>query len=92
MSSDSELTPDLVEMASTELQRLAEELSTIAPPATLRVQHDLLVQAARLGVIATSLRMEAARSGDPAALRNAKSAASGAVLMINRACEGIRCP
>jgi hypothetical protein len=91
LSSYEEVTLDRLRMAAAELQRLAQELTGITPPESLRAQHNLVVQAARLGITATTLRMEAASTSDAATLRNAASAASGAMLMLNRACEDIGC-
>lgn len=92
MSTAAEVHSEQLQMVMTELERLAQELSTIDPPETLKAHHAMLLQAARLGVIGSSLRIEAARTGESATLRNAMSAASGAVLLLNRVCEDIRCP
>jgi len=91
ITSSPDLTLEQLQMASSEFQRLAQEFSTFDPPASLRAHHDLLVQSARLGVIAAAMRMEALSSGDLPTLRNASSAASGAVLLFNRACEDLGC-
>jgi hypothetical protein len=91
IGSAAELSLDRLQMANGELRRLSEELAALEPPPTLRGHHDLLVQSARLGVIATSMRMEALGSSDGAMVRNANSAASGAVLLFNRACEDLGC-
>jgi len=91
IGSAAELPLERLQMAGGELQRLSQELAAIEPPSALRTHHDLLVQSARLGVIATSLRMEALVSGDAPTLRNANSAASGAMLLFNRACEDLGC-
>jgi AMIN domain len=71
--------------AMQEFDRLRGDLEAIKPPETLRVQHDLLLQAARLGSTAARLRLEAIESGDGAVRRNAASAAAGATLMLDRA-------
>ena len=68
-----------------EFDRLREELSAIRPPETLRAQHDLLLQAARLGSTAAKLRFEAVQSGNNALRRNSASAAAGATLLLDRA-------
>ena len=68
-----------------EFDRLREELDAIKPPETLRGQHDLLMQAARLGSTAARLRLEAVQTGSLAIRRNAASAAAGAHLMLDRA-------
>ena len=71
--------------AMEEFDRLRDELSAIRPPETLRAQHDLLLQAARLGSTAARLRFEAVQSGNNALRRNAASAAAGATLLLDRA-------
>jgi hypothetical protein len=91
IGSSAEMTTDRLQMAGSELQRLSQELAAVEPPASVRGHHDLLLQSTRLGIIATSMRMEALSSGDSATLRNANSAASGAVLLFNRACEDLGC-
>jgi hypothetical protein len=68
-----------------EFDRLRDELDTIKPPETLRTQHDLLLQAARLGSTAARLRLEAIQNGSDAVRRNAASAAAGAMLLLDRA-------
>lgn len=91
MSSDSDVPFERLQTMAAELERLAQELSAITPPETIRPQHDLVLQTARLGVMATTLRMEAIRTGDRGTYRNAMSAASGAVLSLTRVCEELRC-
>ena len=71
-------------MAMLEFDRLREELGAIKPPETLRTQHDLVMQAARLATTAAQLRLEAAQTGNDAVRRNAASAAAGASLMLER--------
>ena len=83
---------DRLQLALNELDRIQKELAAIEPPASVRNQHDLFVQAARLGFMALTLRMEAAKSPDPSAARNAAAAAAGAVLTLDRACADIGCP
>jgi len=68
-----------------EFDRLRDELTAIKPPDTLRTQHDLLLQAARLGTTAARLRLEAVQSGSADLRRNAASAAAGATLLLDRA-------
>jgi hypothetical protein len=68
-----------------EFDRLREELEAIKPPETVRAQHELLLQATRLGSTAARLRMEAIQTGNAAIRRNAASAAAGASLMLDRA-------
>ncbi len=68
-----------------EFDRLRDELAAIKPPDTLRTQHDLLLQAARLGTTAARLRLEAIQTGSAELRRNAASAAAGATLLLDRA-------
>jgi hypothetical protein len=71
-------------MAILEFDRLRDELGVVKPPETLRGQHDLLVQAARLATTAARLRLESVQTGNAAQRRNAASAAAGATLMLDR--------
>ena len=79
------------QLAVNELDRIQKDLSAVDPPETLRSQHDLLLQSARLGLMAVRLREEA-QSADPGALRNSASAAAGAILTLDRACAAVGCP
>ena len=71
--------------AMQEFDRLHEELGELRPPETVRVQHDLLLQATRLATTAAKLRFDAMQSGNIALRRNAASAAAGATLLLDRA-------
>ncbi len=66
-------TVERVQLAVEELERIRQELAGIKPPETLRSQHDMLLQATTLALMATRLRLEAFRTSDPATLRNARS-------------------
>jgi hypothetical protein len=68
-----------------EFDRLRDELTAIKPPESVRAQHDMLLQGARLGSTSARLRLEAVQSGNSALRRNAASAAAGAALMLERA-------
>ena len=83
-SLDEDLGPRLPP-AVAEFDRLRDELDAIKPPETLRTQHELLLQAARLGSTAARLRMEALQTGDIRVRRNSSSAAAGATLLLDRA-------
>jgi hypothetical protein len=85
------LPAEQLQMANEELDRIRQELTGVAPPATVKTQHDLLLQAARLGCTAVRLRWDAIQTTDTAMVRNAASAAAGAILMLDRACAEIGC-
>jgi hypothetical protein len=80
-----------MQLAVNELDRIEKELAGFEPPETVQNQHDLLRQAARLGLMAVRLRVEAAARNDAGILRNAASAAAGAILTLDRACADIGC-
>ena len=75
-----------------EFENLRQELSAIKPPETLKAQHDLLMQVARLGTTAARLRFESITTRDSDVVRNAASAAAGAILILDRACVDLSCP
>jgi hypothetical protein len=82
---------DRVQLAIEEFERLRQEFLGIKPPDSLRSQHDMLIQATTLALMATRLRVEAFRTSDPATLRNVASAAAGATLLLDRACADLGC-
>ena len=92
VDSPSAMDEDRLQLALNELDRIQKELSAIEPPESVRNQHDLFVQAARLGFMALTLRIETAKSPDPSAARNAAAAAAGAILTLDRACADVGCP
>jgi hypothetical protein len=77
--------PTRMPAAMEEFDRLREELSAIKPPDSMRAQHDMLLQGARLGSTAARLRIEAVQTGNLAMRRNGAAAAAGAELMLDRA-------
>jgi len=83
---------DRMQMAVAEFERLKQDLAAIKPPETLATYHAMLVQSSSLGLMAFTLRFDAFRTGDAATIRNASSAAAGAVLLIERACAVVACP
>ena len=85
-------TVDRVQLAAEEFERLRQELTGIKSPESLRSQHDMLFQSTTLALMAMRLTLEAARTSDPATLRNAASAAAGASLLLDRACADLGCP
>lgn len=84
--------PARMHSAMEEFDNLRQELSAVKPPETLKPQHDLLMQATRLGMTAARLSVESIKSRDSAVVRNAASAATGAILMLDRACVDLGCP
>jgi hypothetical protein len=84
--------PVRMQSAMEEFDTLRQELSAVKPPDTLKPQHELLMQVTRLGMTAARLRLESIKSPDGAVVRNAASAATGAILMLDRACVDLACP
>jgi len=84
--------PDRLQLALNELDRIQKELAAIEPPESVRNQHDLFVQAARLGFMSLTLRMEAAAAPNQSSGRNAAAAAAGAIMTLDRACADVGCP
>jgi hypothetical protein len=85
-------TVDRVRMAVEEFDRLRQELAAVKPPDTVRAQHDMLIQSSTLALMATRLRLESLRTADATMVRNAASAAAGAILLLDRACADLGCP
>jgi hypothetical protein len=83
---------DRMQMAVAEFERLHQDLAAIKPPETVAAYHAMLVQSSTIGLMAFTLRFDAFRTGDPATIRNASSAAAGAILLIERACSVVQCP
>ncbi len=59
-------TVERVQLAVEELERIRRELAGIKPPETLRSQHDMLLQATTLALMATRLRVDAFQTSDAA--------------------------
>ena len=53
--------------------------------------HDVLVRAASLALMAATLRDDLGGRADPTTIRNASSAAAGALLLLDRVCIEIGC-
>jgi AMIN domain len=87
-----DLDSDRLLLAMRELRQVSEELAEVVPPETLRTQHDLILQSARFALLAATIRVEAGDQGDAEGKKNAASAAAGAILMFDRACEQVGCP
>ena len=76
----------------TELSGILRALSTVRPAEPLVSTHDLLVRSASLALMAITLRDMGPGAGvDQDALRNASSAAAGALLLLDRVCVDIGC-
>jgi hypothetical protein len=84
--------PSVLQSAIEEFDNVRQELSAVRPPETLKQQHELLMQATRLGMTAARLSVESIKPRDSAVVRNAASAAAGAILMLDRACADLGCP
>jgi hypothetical protein len=89
-------TVERLQMAVEEFERLRQELTTTKPPDTLKAHHDMLIQSSTMAVMAARLRIQAMQTSDPLAVpaivRNAASAAAGAILLLDRACADLACP
>jgi hypothetical protein len=68
-----------------ELDALGRTLAAMAVPAPLTTTHDVMVRACALAARAARMRQESSTSADPAAARNAASAAAGALILLDRA-------
>jgi hypothetical protein len=78
--------PDLdLEATAAELESLGRTLSAMRVAESLATTHDLLMRSCALGSRAIVMRRDACVSGDAAAVRNAGSAAAGALMLLDRA-------
>jgi hypothetical protein len=78
--------PDVdLEAAAAELESLGRTLSAMRVVESLATTHDLLMRSCALGSRAIMMRRDASVSGDAAAVRNAGSAAAGALILLDRA-------
>lgn len=84
----SEAPADLPAMA-TEFDAIGHLLAAIKPPAAREPTHALLVRACALGAVASRTLQESVRTGDSAGRWNAASAAAGALMLLDRATEGL---
>lgn len=85
-------TADRIQMAVAEFERLRQDFVAFKPPESVTPYHAALVQSSTLGLMAFTLRLDAFRTSDASTIRNASSAAAGAVLLIERACAVLNCP
>lgn len=85
IASDAAPSPaDLLSVA-VELDAIRGTLRTMEAPASLATPHDLLMRFCALAFRAAHLRIDPGTAGDPEALRNAASAAAGALIVLHRA-------
>jgi hypothetical protein len=66
-------------------------LTAYRPGESVRPTHDLLVRSASFALMAATLRHDAGTQADPEKLRNAASAAAGALLLLDRVCSELGC-
>jgi hypothetical protein len=92
LDSSEDQTEERMKMGVEEFVRLRQELAAIKPPETVRAQHEMLLQASTLGLMAMRVRLESLRTNDPNAIKNAASAAAGAIILLERACADLAIP
>lgn len=83
--------PDGLGAARAEFSAVIRSLAGARPAATMLPTHDVLVRAASLALMATTLRDDLGGRADPTTIRNASSAAAGALLLLDRVCIEIGC-
>jgi hypothetical protein len=83
--------PDGLPAARAEFSAVIRALSGVRPAPSMLPTHDLLVRAASLALMAATLRDDTGGRADPTVLRNASSAAAGALLLMDRVCIEIGC-
>jgi hypothetical protein len=91
LDTNEEQNAERVQMAVEELARLRSELLPIKPPDTLRPQQDMLLQSLTLALMAARLRLEGFQTNDANTIRNAASAAAGAIMLLDRICSDVGC-
>jgi hypothetical protein len=76
----------------TEVGTILRTLNTVRPSEAVRTTHDLLIRSASLALMALTLRdVPPGEPPNQEALRNAASAAAGALLLLDRVCLEIGC-
>ncbi len=89
IASDAAPSPaDLLSVA-VELDAIRGTLRAMKAPASLATTHDLLMRFCALAFRAAHLRIDPGSAGDPEALRNAASAAAGALIVLDRASQDL---
>jgi hypothetical protein len=84
--------PDGLPAARSEFSAVIRVLAGVRPPEALTPTHEMLLRAASLSMMASTLRADTGTRADPTAIRNASSAAAGALLLLDRVCIEIGCP
>ena len=85
-------TNEVLQMMADEFAALRSQLAGVIPPEPLRPSHELVIRACTLGAMAANLRLQFAAAGDLSALSNSRSAAAGALLLLDQACADLSCP
>lgn len=83
--------PDGLGAARAEFSAVIRALAGARPATTMLATHDVLVRAASLALMAATLRDDLGERADPTTIRNASSAAAGALLLLDRVCIEIGC-
>jgi hypothetical protein len=84
--------PEGLAAAREEFSAVLRSLTSIKPPDTIRPTHDMLIRSASFALMAATLRDDAGVRAEAEKLRNAGSAAAGALLLLDRVCAEIGCP
>jgi hypothetical protein len=71
------------------LSGVLRTLTTVRAPEALKGTHDLLLRSVSLALMAATLREDAGTRADPDKMRNAGSAAAGALLLLDRVCTAL---
>ena len=75
-----------------ELAAILRALTALHPPDSAEPVHDVLLRSVSFALMAATLRQDAGTRADPEKMRNAASAAAGALLLLQRACTELGCP
>ncbi len=84
--------PDDLLTAAVELDGIRGSLKAMRVPASQATTHDLLMRFCALAFRAAHLRIDPGSAGDPEAMRNAASAAAGALIVLDRASRDLGYP
>lgn len=83
--------PEGLAAARSDISGVIRALAGVRPPDALAPTHDMLLRGASLSMMAATLRADAGTRADPTAIRNASSAAAGALLLLDRVCIEVGC-
>jgi hypothetical protein len=83
--------PPAIGAAREEFAAVLRALTALQPADAVKPVHDLLVRSASFALMAATLRQDAGRRADPDTMRNAASAAAGAMLLLDRVCLDLGC-